>query len=370
MSLSKDLLLEVYPFLDQALDLSPAERTAWLERLRAERPAVVVQLQALLDHQDTLEARRFLEGGDWGQLLNTDPSLAGLVVGAYTLQRPLGRGGMGSVWLACRNDGPYQGTAAVKLLNLALLDRVGAERFRREGTALARLTHPNIARLIDAGVTSGGQPYLILEHVEGRYVDRYCAEERLGVGDRLSLFLQVLAAVGHAHSHRIVHRDLKPSNILVDRQGQVKLLDFGIAKLLESEPLTAEHPLLPDLAGLVLTPQYASPEQASGGPVTTATDIYALGVLLYMLLSGRHPTGEGCRTAAEHLRAVLEAEPSRLSQADGPTDIVAKALKKHPAERYTTVAAFADDVVRYLEQGPTLGPDDPDSRMAAAGREE
>ena len=352
MPLSKNLLLEVYPLLDQALDLSPAERSVWLDRLRSERPGVVSELQALLDQQDALETQRFLEGGGWGQMLEADPSLAGLVVGAYTLERPLGRGGMGSVWLARRSDGRYEGTAAVKLLNLALLDRVGAERFRREGTALARLTHPNIARLIDAGVTAGGQPYLILEHVEGRHLDRYCHEERLGSRDRLSLFLQVLAAVGHAHSNLIVHRDLKPSNILVDGEGQVKLLDFGIAKLLESEPLTAEHTLLTDLAGLALTPQYASPEQASGGAVTTATDIYALGVLLYVLLSGRHPTGEGCHTAAEHLRAVLETEPPRLPQADDLTNIVAKALKKHPAERYATVAAFADDVVRYLKHEP------------------
>ena len=133
MALSKNLLVEVYPLLDQVLDLSPAERTAWLERLRAERPAVASELQALLDQQDTLETRRFLEAGGWAHVLVTDPSLAGLVVGAYTLERPLGRGGMGSVWLARRSDGRYEGTAAVKLLNLALLDRVGAERFRREG---------------------------------------------------------------------------------------------------------------------------------------------------------------------------------------------------------------------------------------------
>jgi serine/threonine-protein kinase len=352
VSLSRDLLLEVYPLLDQALDLSPAERAVWLERLRIERPAVVSGLQALLDQQDALETRRFLERGDWSRLLESDPSLAGLAVGAYTLERALGRGGMGSVWLARRSDGRYEGTAAVKLLNLALLDRVGAERFRREGTALARLTHPNIARLIDAGVTSGGQPYLILEHVEGRHLDRYCDEERLGPGDRISLFLQVLAAVGHAHAHLIVHRDLKPSNILVNDEGQVKLLDFGIAKLLESEPLTAEHSVLTDLAGLALTPQYASPEQASGGAVTTATDIYALGVLLYVLLSGRHPTGEGCHTAAEHIRAVLDTEPPRLFGSGDLSNIVAKALKKQPAERYPTVAAFADDLRRYLKHEP------------------
>jgi eukaryotic-like serine/threonine-protein kinase len=363
MALSKDLLAAVYPLLDQVLDLPRADRTAWVERLRIERPALASALEALLARQDAVEPQGILQGEEWMRVLACGPSLAGTAVGAYTLERPLGSGGMGTVWLARRSDGRYEGTAAVKLLNLALLDDVGAERFRREGTLLARLTHPNIARLIDAGLTAGGQPYLVLEHVEGRHLDRYCEEERLPPVERIALFLQVLAAVGHAHANLIVHRDLKPSNILVSRDGQVKLLDFGIAKLLESDAGLAERSTLTERGGLALTPEFAAPEQVSGGTVTTATDIYALAVLLYLILAGRHPTGDRCRSTAEHLRAVLDTEPLRLSAAAtmrsearlylGDLDnIVAKALRKNPGERYTTVAAFGDDLGRYLKHQP------------------
>ena len=179
---------------------------------------------------------------------------------------------------------------AVKLLTLALFDPVGRERFRREGNALARLTHPNIARLIDAGVaqgpTAGGQPYLVLEYVDGVRIDHYCDERRLAPAERLALFQQVLAAVAHAHASLIVHRDLKPSNILVTGDGTVKLLDFGIAKLLDGEGGAAERTELTEAGGAPLTPEYAAPEQVTGGAITTATDVYALGVLLYLLLAG------------------------------------------------------------------------------------
>jgi serine/threonine protein kinase len=381
--LSKDLLLALYSRLDEALDLPPVERTAWLERFRAEHPGLAPELEALLEQEAELEARGFLEPEEWGQLVEALPSYEGLAVGAYTLERPLGHGGMGSVWLAHRSDGRYEGRAAVKLLNLSLLDPVGRERFRREGTVVASLTHPGIARLIDAGVTRSGQPYLVLEFVDGVPIDEYCDGHRLSPDRRLALFLQVLAAVGHAHAHLIVHRDLKPSNILVTADGSVKLLDFGIAKLLESDSASAERSLLTDLGGLALTPEFAAPEQVSSGQVTTATDVYALGVLLFVLLAGQHPTGLGCRTAAEHIRAVLDTEPPRLSAAvrrTGPVNpaglarvaeargtaverlarlyrgdldnILLKALKKNPAERYASVTAFADDLARYLKHEP------------------
>jgi serine/threonine-protein kinase len=277
---------------------------------------------------------------------------------------------MSTVWLARRSDGRFEGRAAVKFLNLALLDPVGRERFQREGMLLARLTHPNIARLIDAGVTQAGQPYLVLEYIEGRRIDHYCDEELLTPTRRIELFVQVLGAVAHAHANLIVHRDLKPSNILVTTDGTVKLLDFGIAKLLESETGAGERSALTDVGGLALTPEYASPEQVSGRPVTTATDVYALGVLLYLLLAGRHPTGEGCRTTAEHLRAVTEVEPARLSTAVAPRNrlrrlyagdldnILAKALKKDPVERYATVQELAEDLRRHLRHEPvTARPD-------------
>ena len=292
--------------LDQALELEPAEREAWLASLRRQDPRHAGELEALLVAEASLDAGGFLAAESLEPA--PDPGLAGRRVGAYTLERPLGRGGMGTVWLARRSDGRYQATVAVKLLNLALVDPVGSERFRREGTVLARLSHPNIARLLDAGVFDAGQPYLVLEHVEGTRVDRYCDEHGLTPEERLRLFLDILAAVAHAHANLIVHRDLKPSNILVTPDGAVKLLDFGIAKLLEDGDAAAATTLT-DLGGRALTPEYAAPEQVTGGTVTTATDVYALGVLLYLLLSGRHPTGEGRRTAAEHFRE--SSTPSR-----------------------------------------------------------
>ena len=203
---------------------------------------------------------------------------------------------------------------AVKLLNIALMGRAGEERFRREGTILARLTHPHIARLIDAGVTATGQPYLILEHVAGLALDGYCDKQALGIEARVRLFLDVLDAVVHAHANLIVHRDLKPGNVLVSEDGGVKLLDFGIAKLLE-----------PD------------------GPVTTATDVYALGVLLYVLLSGQHPAGDAVDSPATLTHAILRGDLDT---------IVAKALKKNPAERYGSATALADDLRRILLHEP------------------
>ena len=380
------LLAALEPLLDQALDLAPAERAAWLADVRARTPDLAREIEALLAAEHELDARGFLAGPVTSDPPRVVPSLAGRRLGAYTLERPIGQGGMGTVWLARRSDGRYEGTVAVKLLNLALLDPVGSERFRREGTALASLAHPNIARLLDAGVTDDGQPYLVLEYVEGRQIDRYCDEERLSPERRVGLFLQVLGAVAHAHTHLIVHRDLKPSNILVTRDGVVKLLDFGIAKLLvDGTTPGADAPTLTDVAGSALTPEYAAPEQIAGERVTTATDVYALGVLLYVLLAGRHPTGEGSRSAAEHLKAIMDTEPPRLSTAvtgaaaratsldqlrrlyAGDLDnIVARALKKRSEERYASVGAFADDLRRYLNHEPVRAR--PDSLRYRAGK--
>jgi serine/threonine-protein kinase len=370
MPLTRELLSALLPLLDEALDLAPPERAAWLAALRLEHPALAAEVETLLANEGRLDALGFLSGEVGAPDAPLVPGLAGQRLGAYTLERPLGQGGMGTVWLARRSDGRYESTVAVKLLNLALFDAVGAERFRREGTVLARLSHPNIARLLDAGVNAAGQPFLVLEHVEGERIDHYADTHRLPPETRVRLFLDVLAAVAHAHANLIVHRDLKPSNILVAPDGTVKLLDFGIAKLLEGGP-GAEASTLTDVGGGALTPEYAAPEQVAGGTVTTATDVYALGVLLYMLLAGRHPTGEGSRTAAEHLKGILENEPLRLSAAvtgaenratsldrlrrlnAGDLDnIVAKALKKRPEERYATIGAFAEDLRRHLNHQP------------------
>ena len=195
---------------------------------------------------------------------------------------------MGSVWLAHRSDGRFEGQVAVKLLNAALVGHPSEQRFAREGSVLARLQHPNIARLLDAGVEADHQPYLVLEYVRGERIDEYCNQNALDIEQRIRLFLDVLAAVAHAHSNLVVHRDLKPSNILVTGAGEAKLLDFGIAALLSRDgddvtPLTGH-------IGPGLTPGYAAPEQLLNQPITTATDVYALGTVLFELLAGRRPT--------------------------------------------------------------------------------
>jgi serine/threonine protein kinase/Tol biopolymer transport system component len=304
-------------------------------------------------------------------------SLAGQTLGVYTLISPLGHGGMGTVWLGERNDGRFERRVAVKLPNIALMGKSGEERFKREGRVLGRLTHPNIAELIDAGVSQTGQPFLVLEYVEGEYIDCYCDQHMLEVRERVRLFLDALSAVEHAHANLIVHRDLKPSNILVRTDGQVKLLDFGIAKLVQSDGQAGEPPITIEGAK-ALTPEYAAPEQLKGEPVTSAADVYASGVLLYVLLTGQHPAGSGPHTPATLIKAIVETEPPQLSKIvvsaqtsaanamkrattpeklvrslRGDLDtIVAKALKKSPQERYPSIKALADDLERYLNYRP------------------
>src|SRR5262245_14358582 len=187
------------------------------------------------------------------------PALAGERIGAYTLESELGAGGMGSVWLARRSDGRFEGHVAVKLLHLPRMDRAGVARFEREGQILARLRHPHIAALLDAGVMSSGQPYLVLEYVDGVAIDRYCTTHVLGVRERVALFLDVLEAVAFAQANLVLHRDLKPNNILVDTAGRVKLLDFGVAKLLVDETSPAPETELTQRGGHAFTPEFAAP---------------------------------------------------------------------------------------------------------------
>ncbi|MGH9309020.1 MAG: serine/threonine-protein kinase, partial [Vicinamibacterales bacterium] len=367
------------PHLDRILELAGAERDAGLASLRAAEPDVAADVEALLAEHRLLSAKGFLDSA--AMLHAVQVPLAGHTIGAYRLVSPIGHGGMGSVWLAERSDGRFEGNAALKLLNAALVGRGGEERFKREGTILARLTHPHIARLIDAGVSTTGQPYLVLEHISGWHIDRFCDEQRLGVEARIRLFLDVQAAVAHAHANLIVHRDLKPSNVLVTASGEVKLLDFGIAKLLEGDTAHDPATMLTREGDAALTPKYAAPEQVTGGRITTATDVYSLGVLLFELLSGQHPTGVDARSAADFVKAVADTEAQRLSTAveeatdpglattlaakrattperlrrmlQGDLDtIVGKALKNDPAERYASVAEFADDLRRFVEHQP------------------
>ena len=330
----EDRWSEISPLLDEALDLSGSAREAWLADLERRAPELAVHVRSCLLGVAELADRKFLETSVRKQL---PVGLEGRALGAYTLERPLGYGGMGTVWLAHRSDGRFEGQVAVKLLNLAFVGHPSEQRFEREGRVLARLQHPNIARLLDAGVEADRQPYLVLEYVRGERIDQYCKRRNLGIEQRIRLFLDVLAAVAHAHSNLVVHRDLKPSNILVTEQGAVKLLDFGIAALLSGggDEVTA----LTRNIGPGFTPAYAAPEQLLGQAITTATDVYALGVVLFELLAGKRPP-------------TLEDEAPRLSVQDDLDNIVAMALRRNPGERYRTAEAFANDLRHFLAHEP------------------
>jgi serine/threonine-protein kinase len=271
---------------------------------------------------------------------------------------------MAEVWLSRRADAAIKREVALKLPLLTPLRRDLEPRFAREREILADLSHPNIARLFDAGFANDGQPYLALEYVVGEMFTTYCDQQRLTIRERLGLLRQVLGAVQHAHTHLVIHRDLKPSNVLVTEAGQVQLLDFGIAKLLsEGEAKETE---LTQLSGRALTPDYAAPEQIAGAPITTAADVYALGVMLYEILTGVRPYRLKRDTRAALEEAILQADPippsraalsetaatarattaKKLSRAlKGDLDVITiKALKKSPRERYQTATALDEDI--------------------------
>src|SRR5580700_2530456 len=303
----------VSPYLDQALAMTDEAQAAWLLSLREQNPELAAELAALLDEHRSLVQEGFLEKGSPGW--SNAPGLAGQSIGPYTLISQIGQGGMGSVWLGQRSDGRFERRVAVKFVNLALAGKGGEERFKREGSILGRLAHEHIAELVDAGVSAAGQAYLVLEYVQGDPIDQYCDQHKLDLEARVRLFLDVLAAVAHAHANLIVHRDIKPSNVLVTTGGEAKLLDFGIAKLLADDASPAAATQLTLEGGGGLTPQFAAPEQVTGRVITTATDVYSLGVLLYLLLTGQHPAGPGPQSPAELVKAVLELEPPRTSEA-------------------------------------------------------
>ena len=372
------------PLLDEALDLPLRERAAWLADLRAQAPADAAALQVLLEHHDAAGRDGFLTGSAHGGAAGP---AAGHRMGPWTIEAPLGEGGMASVWLARRSDGRHDGQAAIKLMHGRLHGTQASERFEREGRILARLEHPHIARLLDAGVASdgeGGQPYLVLELVRGEAIDRWCDERQLAIEDRLRLFVDVALAVAAAHVQLVVHRDLKPGNVMVDGQGQVKLLDFGIARLLDVGEDGAA-PSVPSASSVTrtgqraYTPAWAAPEQVRGEPVSTATDVWALGVLLCLLLTGRHPSGlpwTSDLTAWVHAAALPAMKrPSLLaSQGDERValaaarglpplrlaqrlrreldQIVLRALAEEPGRRYASAQALADDLQRHLRNEP------------------
>ncbi|MEP7300890.1 MAG: serine/threonine-protein kinase [Caldimonas sp.] len=389
-----------YAEFERMLELAPTSRAPELAALACLQPELHALVQGLLEADRRAESGEFPAAPALSRLLG-DPApaatfAAGTAVGIYILIRPIGSGGMGEVWLARRGDGLSDAPVALKLLHAHLAGSVVRRRFAREGRILGELTHDRVARLLDAGVDGGGRPYLAIEYVEGERLDRWCDERCLDIAGRLRIFLQVCEAVAHAHAHLVVHRDLKPSNILVSADGAVKLLDFGIAKLIDDEADGGAATELTHLGGRALTPEFAAPEQIAGGAITTATDVYALGVLLYALLSGQRPHGGPTATLSQIERDVLERDPPPPSQArpdapartDGgrtPADlrattperlrralrgdldtIVMKALKKRPQDRYASVLALADDVRRHLDRQPVLAR--PDSFAYRAGK--
>ncbi len=345
---------------DEATELPPGEVEAYLDRACAELPEVRREVEELLLASRALGEEFLAPALHRGLAAALERGAAQGVaaparVGAWLLVRLLGEGGMGRVFLAERADGAFEQHAAVKLLKPGLVERGGVARFLRERQILARLDHPGIARLLDGGLAEDGTPYFVLEHVEGEPITSWCSAREADLATRLRLFLEVCAAVAAAHRSLVVHRDLKPSNILVAAGGTVKLLDFGIAKSLETadETRTVER---------ALTPEYAAPEQIMGGGVTTATDVYALGVLLYELLTGRVPHAWTEDTGLfEFQRRIVAEEPARPSALASGTGclvdrdleaIVLMALRKEPNARYATVEALAGDVERYLAGRP------------------
>ncbi|MBZ5656959.1 MAG: protein kinase [Acidobacteriia bacterium] len=359
-----------------ALEQDPSRRAEFLRQACRGDDSVRAELESLLSTYDSV--------GATGKALRAAPGdedLAGQKIGPYRVLRQIGVGGMGAVYLAVRADEAYSKRVAIKLVQTGVDTQEIARRFRHERQILATLDHPNIARLVDGGTTERGVPYFVMDYVEGTRIDDYCDRHKLSIEERISLCREVCSAVQYVHQNLVVHRDLKPGNILVTAEGVPKLLDFGIAKLLKPELFTS----LADATMVefrLMTPGYASPEQVRGEPVTTASDVYSLGVILYELLTSQRPYRLKTDAPGEVLRAVCDQEPERPSvavirmaeneagkdsrpevlaekratvpeklqrQLSGDLDtIVLKALRKEPQRRYASVERFSDDLHRYL----------------------
>ena len=353
---ANDRFQRVDAAFDALLDQPTAEQAAFIDRIAAEDPALRGELVQLLQahrRSSVLDAAIPPLVTETVRDLENSPTTR---VGPFRIERAIGEGGMGQVFLGVRDDGHFDQRVAIKLMRHASAGLM--RRFFEERRILASLEHPRIARLLDGGITTDGLPYFAMEFVDGEPIDRYCATHALSIDDRLALFEQVCDAVSFAHQHFVVHRDLKPGNILVDADGQVKLLDFGIAKLLDS--LGRDTPVDLTRTGMrVMTPEVAAPEQFRGNAVSTATDVYALGILLYRLLSGERPYELRDRSISEIERLVCEVEPplpsTRAPESDrrrlaGDLDlIVMTALRKQPERRYQTADALAAEVRRFRE---------------------
>jgi predicted Ser/Thr protein kinase len=348
--------LRIREIFDQATALPMDQVPAFVEEACAGDGSLKAEVVELL-------RAHYQAGGTFGGATTQPPRPAGSTttplaassrIGPYRLVRELGRGGMGVVWLAMREDGAFRKAVALKLLATGGLNPGFLERFQRERQILANLDHPNIARILDGGDTTDGAPYYVMEFVEGVPLDRYCDENRLTLPDRVRLFQQICAAVHYLHQNGVIHRDLKPGNILVAPGPRAKLLDFGIARVNTPADggLTAPQERL-------LTPNYASPEQYTGAPCTAASDIYTLGVILYLLLTGRLPGGPDPTAPSGNIREDLQRTPETTQQLRkrliGDLDaVVLKALSRDPARRYATAAEFTEDLQRFLDGEPVL----------------
>lgn len=355
--LSPEKWLEIKTIFQVAVELPTGKRDHYLTEVCNGNPALRARVEELLAADAQMGdfiAQPIIDA------LPAEPAeeFADRAIGPYKIVRELGRGGMGKVFLAERADAQYQQQVAIKIIRLGLDAEFTVRRFHIERQILAALNHANIARLIDGGVTDDGQPYLVMEYINGAPIDRYCETHNLDLVARLRLFQQVCAAVQYAHQRLIIHRDIKPSNILVTADGTPKLLDFGIAKLLDpalsGEPTETTATALP-----LMTPEYASPEQVRGESVTAASDVYSLAVLLYKLLTGQLPYQIKNRLPYEIMQVVCDTEPQRAKLpssylADDLNNILMMALRKQPERRYGSVEQLSEDIRRALTSLPLL----------------
>jgi serine/threonine protein kinase len=345
---------QVKSVFDAVLEREPPERAAFLDSACGGDPELRREVESLVEAHTDAGSRYE------APVVSQDPMLD-RQVGAYRILRRLGTGGMGAVYLASRADDQFRRLAAVKAIRPELLDDHTRRRFENERHTLAALEHPNIVKLLDGGTTEDGMPYLVMDYVEGQPIDRYCRDRSLSIPERLALFRTLCGALHYAHQNLVVHRDLKPANILVTPQGIPKLLDFGIAKLLRPAYAMGIVGFTRTVAQ-PMTPEYASPEQIQGQPITTASDIYALGVLLYTLLAGTHPFERQAQSSYALEKAICESEAGKPSDAAPPElarqlrgdldTIVQTAMRKEPQKRYASAEHMAEDVRRYLDGAP------------------
>ena len=391
--MTPDQLSRIRAIFESAVAASLAERAAVLDRECHGNPELRSEVERLLNARDRvpewLDQPLLAPAGHFtAPMAGVYPKMEGRTLSGYTLIREIGRGGMGSVYLAERTDGVFHKQAAIKLVYPGANHAEIFARFRQEREILASLDHPNIARLIDGGATEEGWPYFVMEFVDGQPIHRWCDERKLNITQRIELFKSVLAAVRYAHQRLVVHRDLKPGNILVSGDGTVKLLDFGIARVLSPKPASSDQATMTMTLAHMMTPEYASPEQVNGTPITTLTDVYSLGIVLYELLTGHRPYRLQSAAVREMARVISEVEPTRPSlvvattepppsrgnspitpdavsrvregdpvrlrkRLEGDLDsVILTALQKEPERRYSSVEALAEDLQRHLENRP------------------